>query len=240
MTTLTEGDVEQAALAWLDGLGWSVAHGPDIAPGTPDAERSDYGDVILAQRLRNALARFNPRLPASVCRAGHHYSHVTYWKRTATGGSPISTMTQEEFDAILADETKEILGNIVWNDDTDHSPAQEFRAEVNSDTGHPMFIQGRYNPLAGKLTFAIILWGEGRIYGLDLGADHRNPDGALIGDKHKNCWREGYRDKWAYVPPDITKPWDCPVEVWQQFCKEARLRHRGMMSKPATQMGLPL
>ena len=31
MATLTEADVEQAA------LGWQVAHGPDIAPDTPNA-----------------------------------------------------------------------------------------------------------------------------------------------------------------------------------------------------------
>ena len=30
MTTFTEADVEQAALDWLSGLGWDVAHGPDI------------------------------------------------------------------------------------------------------------------------------------------------------------------------------------------------------------------
>ena len=60
MTTLTEADVEQAALAWLDGLGWRVAHGPDIAPDTPNAERSDYSEVVLERRLRDALARLNP------------------------------------------------------------------------------------------------------------------------------------------------------------------------------------
>ena len=32
MTTLSEADVESATLAWLKGLGWGVAHGPDIAP----------------------------------------------------------------------------------------------------------------------------------------------------------------------------------------------------------------
>ena len=45
MTTLTESTVEEAALGWLAGLGWSVAHGPDIAPDTPGAERADYGEV---------------------------------------------------------------------------------------------------------------------------------------------------------------------------------------------------
>ena len=65
MTTLTEADVEQAALAWLEGLGWRVAHGPDIAPDTSGAERSDYGQVVLERRLRDALAELNSSLPAS-------------------------------------------------------------------------------------------------------------------------------------------------------------------------------
>ena len=63
MTTLTEADVEAAALSWLSGLRWRVAHGPDIAPDTPGAERADYGQVILEQRLRDALAELNPTLP---------------------------------------------------------------------------------------------------------------------------------------------------------------------------------
>jgi len=60
----TESVVEQAALAWLESTGWDVAHGPHIAPDTPDAERADYGEVVLAQRVRDALARLNPELPA--------------------------------------------------------------------------------------------------------------------------------------------------------------------------------
>ena len=63
MTTITEADVEQVALEWLSGLGWGVAHGPDIAPGTPDAERDDYGQVVLDYRLRDALASLNPSIP---------------------------------------------------------------------------------------------------------------------------------------------------------------------------------
>ena len=65
MTTLTEADVEQAALDWLSGLGWRVAHGPDIAPGSPGAERDDYGEVVLERRLRDVLAVLNPSLPSS-------------------------------------------------------------------------------------------------------------------------------------------------------------------------------
>ncbi len=62
---VTESIIEQAALAWLEGLGWHVAYGPDIAPDTPGAEREDYGKVVLERRLRDTLARLNPGLPAS-------------------------------------------------------------------------------------------------------------------------------------------------------------------------------
>ena len=65
MTTMTEADVEQAALDWLHALGWQVAHGPDIAPDTPNAERGDYGQAILERRLRDSLAELNLSLPAS-------------------------------------------------------------------------------------------------------------------------------------------------------------------------------
>ncbi len=64
MSGLGESEVEQAALAWLAGLGWSVRHGPEIAPGGSSAERAHFGEVVLAQRLRGALARLNPGLPA--------------------------------------------------------------------------------------------------------------------------------------------------------------------------------
>jgi type I restriction enzyme R subunit len=62
----TESVVEDAALAWLEAIGYAVLHGPEIASGELFAERRDpgYRDVVLEQRLRDALARLNPELPA--------------------------------------------------------------------------------------------------------------------------------------------------------------------------------
>lgn len=62
----TESVVEDAALAWLEALGYQVLHGPDIAVGEMAAERSDpnYRDTILERRLREALFRLNPDLPS--------------------------------------------------------------------------------------------------------------------------------------------------------------------------------
>ena len=63
--SFTESIVEDAALDWLAQVGYAVVHGGDIAPGEPAAERASYHDVILTGRLRAALARLNPHLPAA-------------------------------------------------------------------------------------------------------------------------------------------------------------------------------
>lgn len=60
---LTESDVEEAALEWFEGLGYAVLHGPNIAPGEPNAERSSYASVLLEGCLLAALARLNPAAP---------------------------------------------------------------------------------------------------------------------------------------------------------------------------------
>ncbi len=63
MTAFAESVVEDAGLAWLEGLAYAVLPGPSIAPGELTAERVDYGRVVLERRLRDALAGLNPDLP---------------------------------------------------------------------------------------------------------------------------------------------------------------------------------
>jgi type I restriction enzyme R subunit len=65
LSSFTESIVEDAALTWLESLGWTILHGPEIAIGMLGAERSDpnYRDVLLEGRLRQALVRLNPDLP---------------------------------------------------------------------------------------------------------------------------------------------------------------------------------
>ena len=72
MTAINESMVESAALDWLSDIGWQMAHGPDIAPDTSNTERSDYGQVVLEQRLRDTLAELNASLPASALDDAFH------------------------------------------------------------------------------------------------------------------------------------------------------------------------
>src|SRR5438093_9836023 len=57
---VTEGTVEEAALCWLGELGFAELHGPEIAPEETVAERTNFGDTVLPQRLRSALRKLNP------------------------------------------------------------------------------------------------------------------------------------------------------------------------------------
>ena len=66
MSNFNENVIEQAALEYFAELGYRRVHGPDIAPGEPDAERSSYDDVILWGRIRDALRRINPGTDATL------------------------------------------------------------------------------------------------------------------------------------------------------------------------------
>jgi type I restriction enzyme R subunit len=63
---IAESTVEESALEWLDGIGYEIASGAVIAPGELRAERDSYEQVVLEGRLRDAIARLNPKIPAEV------------------------------------------------------------------------------------------------------------------------------------------------------------------------------
>jgi hypothetical protein len=146
-------------------------------------------------------------------------------------------LNQEEFEELIADPNKSIKGDIVWQQE--RSPWLGFRVEITSLAGYPLFLKGSYNPIINALSYHIIHRTAGRIYGLDLGKDHRNPNGERIGEKHKHRWNEPVRDKQAYIPQDITASATQPERVWDEFCQEAKVIHNGTMAlPPAQQLGL--
>ncbi|MFA5871582.1 MAG: type I restriction endonuclease subunit R [Parcubacteria group bacterium] len=60
----TESDLENAALEWLEELGYSIVFGPNIAFDGESPERQSYKDIVLVEHLRSAVAKINPTIPS--------------------------------------------------------------------------------------------------------------------------------------------------------------------------------
>ncbi len=71
MTRITESDIEQLAIELLEKQGFQYIYAPDIAPDLPAGqasgekpERNSYDQVLLTERLQNAICTINPKIPA--------------------------------------------------------------------------------------------------------------------------------------------------------------------------------
>jgi hypothetical protein len=62
---MTEDHLEQEVLGWLADVGYTPLDGPDLAPDGSSPERGHYREVVLEGRLRSAIARLNPAIPAA-------------------------------------------------------------------------------------------------------------------------------------------------------------------------------
>jgi type I restriction enzyme R subunit len=59
---ITENEIEEIGLEYLAQLGYGLVSGPDISPDGERPERQ-YNEVILPERLRNAIDGLNPNVP---------------------------------------------------------------------------------------------------------------------------------------------------------------------------------
>jgi type I restriction enzyme R subunit len=64
MALITEDHLEQQCLAWFQDLGYTHVFAPQLDSDGTSPERTDFRQVILTGRLRSALQRLNPEVPA--------------------------------------------------------------------------------------------------------------------------------------------------------------------------------
>ena len=60
---MTENEIEQLAIALLEHQGYTYINGVHLAPDAGDLERTSFEEVVLKQRLENAVRRINPNIP---------------------------------------------------------------------------------------------------------------------------------------------------------------------------------
>jgi len=64
MTRITESHIEEFAIELLEKQGYEYIYAPNIAPDGDTPERESYEQVLLLDRLRRAVKRINPDIPA--------------------------------------------------------------------------------------------------------------------------------------------------------------------------------
>ena len=125
MSSIDESSIEQVALEWLAHSGWTIAHGPALAPGGSATERSAYSDVVLASRLQDAGFRFNPDLPGA--------THEDALRKLTRPAGPTLETRNRAFHRMLIDgipvEYRDPSGRIRG----DHARVLDFDHPANND-----------------------------------------------------------------------------------------------------------
>lgn len=98
MKPITENIIEQSAIEILQSQGWEYAYGKEISPEGLFCERDSFSQIVLANRLRNAIAKINPDIPIDA-----QESAVQKVLRIA---SPDLLHNNEEFHQLLVEKVK--------------------------------------------------------------------------------------------------------------------------------------
>ncbi|MBS1541870.1 MAG: type I restriction endonuclease subunit R [Bacteroidetes bacterium] len=64
MKPITENIIEESAIEILQSQGWEYINGKEISPEGLFCERDSFSQIILTNRLREAIAKINPHIPA--------------------------------------------------------------------------------------------------------------------------------------------------------------------------------
>ena len=125
MNRLTESAIEAFTIELLEGIGYQYYYGPDLALGGDKQERASFADVLLLERLRAAIARLNPTVPAE--------AREDALRQVRDIASPELLANNEVFHRLLTEGVKvgqqqdgQERGEVVWLVDFQHPARNEF------------------------------------------------------------------------------------------------------------------
>jgi len=124
-STMTESAIETFAIELLKNQGYHYVPGPDIAPDSVTPERSSFEEVLLVERLKNAVARINPAVPAE--------ARDEAIRQITRISSPDLIANNETFHRLLTEGVQVNYqkngynrGDLVWLVDFNHPENNEF------------------------------------------------------------------------------------------------------------------
>ncbi|WP_452219451.1 type I restriction endonuclease subunit R [Lacinutrix salivirga] len=125
MTKLFEDDIEQLLIEELENLGYYYVYGPEIAYDGEFPERESYADVVLHNRLKEAIYQLNPTIPEE--------ARQDAFNQVLRINSPDLLVNNEAFHTMLTEGVKVSYqkeavsrGDIVWLVDFENAENNEF------------------------------------------------------------------------------------------------------------------
>jgi len=125
MKKIAESDIEDLAVERFEMLGYSYIYAPSIAPDSETPERERFEDVLLLERLRTAVRRINPQIPAD--------TREEAIKQIQRLNSPDLIANNEAFHRMLTEGIRvsrqdrgHERGDLVWLVDFAHPENNEF------------------------------------------------------------------------------------------------------------------
>jgi type I restriction enzyme R subunit len=152
MTTakITESEIEEFAIELLRRQGYGYAYGPDIAPDGDTPERAGFGDVLLEERLRKAVGRINPGIPADVREDALKQLHRLNSPELVANNEAFHRMLTEGINVSCRKDGVD-RGDLVWLIDYDNPENNDFLAtsqftvienDVNKRPDIVLFVNG--------------------------------------------------------------------------------------------------
>lgn len=125
MTKLIENTIEEFSIELLEHLGYQYVYGPDIACDGKSPERDSYEDVLLTERLKNAIQKINPKIPID--------SQIEALREIQRINSPELLTNNETFHRMLTEginvsyqKDGQQRGDLVWLIDFENPENNDF------------------------------------------------------------------------------------------------------------------
>ena len=131
--TITESEIEDVALEILSELDYDILNGPDIAPDGSYPERQSYSDVVLVDRLTDAIHRLNKSIPRDAREEALKKVLRTESPSLIVNNHTFHNMLVNGIDVEYRKEDGSIAGDKVWLFDFREPENNEFLA-VNQFT----------------------------------------------------------------------------------------------------------
>lgn len=150
MSRISESEIETFAIELLERLGYQYVYAPDIAPDSETPERDRFEEVLLLERLRTAVARINPSIPADAREEAIKQIRRLNSPELITNNEAFHRMLTEGIKVIYQDKGHE-RGDLVWlvdfarPDNNEFIVANQFTVIENHQNKRPdvvLFVNG--------------------------------------------------------------------------------------------------